>query len=325
VAIFDSADDARSRPDTVPLWEEGRIAIGFRQGCQPPRWDELRRREEAKGFAETRRLLYVACTRARDWLVLPRPPGDARVGELWKDLLAKLPAQSDADCEVIDATALAAPESREPTADLRALASADGTDAVALRWTQDRRALLEEAAHRPFVPIAATKAAAREARPPVIPPSGIGRDFGSLVHQILEWIPLDAPEAARGMALALAPRFSLDADAALRAASAVERTLALPALERARRAQSVWRELPLAFPDEGDLVEGVVDLVFEEDGALVLVDYKTDAITDAQALDQADHHATQLRLYARGLRQATGQEVKERLVAFTSLGREVRV
>ena len=325
VAIFDTADDARSRPDTVPLWEEGRIAIGFRQGCQPPRWEELRRGEEAKGFAEMRRLLYVACTRARDWLVLPRPPGDARVGELWKDVLVELPSASDADCEVVHAAGLAEPEVPEADADLRALASADGADAVAVRWTQERRALLEDAAYRPFVPIKATELAAREAPPPVVPPIRVGRDFGSLVHQILEWIPLDAPESARGMALALAPRFSLDQEAALRAADSVQRTLSLSVMQRARRSHSVWRELPLLLPEAGRLVEGKADLVFEEDGALVVVDYKSEAVTAEQAGAQADHHSEQLRLYYRCLRQATGLPVKERLVVFTSLGQEVMV
>ena len=79
----------------------------------------------------------------------------------------------------------------------------------------------------------------------------------------------------------------------------------MPLVERARRAARVWRELPLWFPDGAHLVEGMVDLVFEEDGKLVVVDYKSDAIADEQALEQAAHHAPQLQLYGRGLTQAT--------------------
>ena len=100
---------------------------------------------------------------------------------------------------------------------------------------------------------------------------------------------------------------------------------ALPLLARARRSPSVWRELPLAFPEGDELVEGTLDLVFEEDAQWVVVDYKTDQIAEAQALDQAAHHAVQLQLYGRGLAQATGQRVKERLVLFTALGRAVQV
>jgi ATP-dependent helicase/nuclease subunit A len=325
VAIFDCADDARTRPDNVPLWQEGRIAIGFRQGCQPPGWDELKRREEARGQAEMRRLLYVACTRARDFLALPLPPGDARVGDFWKDVLARLPRSGDADCRVIDVATLREPEPGEAPPDLRALAAAEGADPLAVRWQEARRELIAEAAYRPYRPIAATRVALREAPPPFALPSGGGRSFGSLVHQILEWIPFDEPARARGMAEALAPRFGLDADGAARAAEAVERTLALPVIARARSASRVYRELPLVFPEQGDLVEGIVDLVFEEDGELVLADYKTDGIAAEQAIDQAAHHAPQLRLYGRGLTQASGLPVKERLVVFTSLGREVKV
>jgi len=325
VAVFDCADNPRGAPETVPLWEERRIAIGFRRGCQPPRWDELKAREEARSAAELRRLLYVACTRPRDFLVLPRPPADAKVGEFWKDVLALLPRESDGECRIVDVASLAEPTSADATPDLKALAGAGGDDPLAERWERERHALLEEAAYRPFRPIAATRVAQREL--PRVPGAGsaVGRSFGSLVHQILEWIPFDAPERARGMAEALAPRFSLDADAAARAAASVERTLALPLIERARRAERVHRELPLVFPEQGDLVEGIVDLVFEEDGALVVADYKTDAIAPEQAIDQAAHHAPQLRLYGRGLAQASGLPVRERIVVFTSLGREVKV
>jgi ATP-dependent exoDNAse (exonuclease V) beta subunit len=57
----------------------------------------------------------------------------------------------------------------------------------------------------------------------------------------------------------------------------------------------------------------------------VIVDYKTDRITDAQALAQAAHHAPQLQTYGRGLAVASGMSVRERLVVFTTIGRAVPV
>ncbi len=154
---------------------------------------------------------------------------------------------------------------------------------------------------------------------------GGGRDFGSLVHRILEWIPLDEPERAGPMAEALGPSFGLGPDAALRAGEAARRALALPVMQRARAAARVWRELPVWLPQGADLVEGVVDLVFEEDGALVVVDYKTDHIAPEQALAQAAHHAPQLQLYGRALAIATGAPVRDRVVLFTALGQSVAV
>ncbi len=331
VALFDTDDRGYSPTSTVPLWEEGRIAIGFRGGCQPPEWDELVRREEKKGRAEARRLLYVACTRARDLLVVPRPPLDADAGGFWKELTDRLPAASDADVRVVDAETLARPEVPGRGRELWALAGAEGGDAVAARWEAERRDLLARAAGRPLTPVSATRLAARTAPAPAGATGLGGRDFGSLVHRLLEWIPLEDVDAGRAervraMAEAIAPSYGLDAFAAGRAAEQVEQSLSLPVMDRARRARRTWRELSLWFPDGDFLVEGIVDLVFEEeDGQLVVVDYKSDAIAAEQALAQAAHHAPQLQLYGRGLAQAAGIPVRERLVLFTALGRTVPV
>ncbi len=330
VALYDTDDRGYSPIATVPLWQEGRIAIGFRGGCQPPEWDTLVRREEKKGRAESRRLVYVACTRARDLLVVPRPPVDAALGDFWKDLVERLPPGGDADVRVVDASPVEREDVPGRGRELWALSTAEGGDAVASRWEEERRELVARAAEREYAPVSATRLAVRAAPPPAAATGPGGRSFGSLVHRLLEWTPLDdvaSGRAARlrGMALALAPSFGLDAEAAARAAAQVERTLSLPVIERARRARRVFRELALWFPEGASLVEGKVDLVFEENEALVVVDYKSDAIAEEHALAQAAHHAPQLQLYARGLAQAAGMPVRERLVVFTALGRAVPV
>ena len=330
VALYDTADGARFFADTVPVWEEGRIAIGFRGGCQPAGWDALVRRAEKRAWAENRRLLYVACTRARDLLVVPRPPVDAAVGEFWRDLIGRLPAASDEDVRVVDAETLPVSEPATQRAELWALAGAEGGDAVAARWEDERRARIAAAAERPHVPIPATRLAGRTAPAPAVTLGGGGRDFGSLVHRLLEWVPLEPEGVAgawsvRSMADALAPAFGLDREAAARAAAQVERALGLPALERARRAGRIWREVRLWFPEGEHLVEGVVDLVFEEEGQLVVIDYKSDHVGPDDVVAQAAHHAPQLRLYGRGLTLALGLPVRERLVLFTAIGRTVAV
>jgi len=58
----------------------------------------------------------------------------------------------------------------------------------------------------------------------------------------------------------------------------------------------------------GDLViRGQVDLWFEEGGELVLVDYKTDDVTRAEAHGRASDYALQLRLYAIAVERVTGR------------------
>jgi ATP-dependent exoDNAse (exonuclease V) beta subunit len=119
------------------------------------------------------------------------------------------------------------------------------------------------------------------------------------------------------MARALAPRFGLDADAAQRAAAEVAAVLALPVLDRARAAPRVHRELRVWFPDGEHLVEGQVDLVFEEADGLVVVDYKTDAWADAGDLDaKVARYRLQGATYALALATATGRPVTRCVFVF---------
>ena len=60
------------------------------------------------------------------------------------------------------------------------------------------------------------------------------------------------------------------------------------------------------------LVQGIIDLYFEEDDGLVLLDYKTDAVREASQL--LDRYQTQMDLYARALTAATGKPVREKLI-----------
>jgi ATP-dependent helicase/nuclease subunit A len=318
VALFDSADAASLGVDCIPFWSEGKVALGFRKNCQPRGWDAWVQAEKRKQDAENHRLLYVATTRARDLLVIPHPTG-SRPG-FWSPLLSA-PLEGVLVQDVDEAPRVS------PTDDsLRTLSLAKGGDPLAERWEEEREKTLRDGAFRSFVPIAALKVAARGAPPYVAKaPRAGGRHFGRLVHRVLELIDLGNPGSALPLAEAVAASLGQDQEAAQRAARLVQETLALPLLERARRAERLYRELPVVFPDGSDLVEGKVDLVFEEDGSLVVVDYKTDPIADAEAIAQAAHHAPQLQLYGRGLAQATGLGVRERVLVFVELGRTVQV
>ena len=113
-----------------------------------------------------------------------------------------------------------------------------------------------------------------------------GRRFGSLVHHILRDLELgasrstDAGEADPLPALArlhgrqlAAPTTEVTA-----AITLIRRWLLHPLFERVRRAQKVRREVPFTLRLEGDyLVEGVIDLLFEDEDGLTVLDFKTDS------------------------------------------------
>jgi ATP-dependent helicase/nuclease subunit A len=103
------------------------------------------------------------------------------------------------------------------------------------------------------------------------------------------------------------------------------------------RAAKLYREIPFVMdmPDPGNaeisdesdekvLVHGIIDCYFIEDGEIVLVDYKSDAVKgDADAW--AARHRVQLDIYKKALEQATGLRVKQVLLYSFSLGRAVEV
>lgn len=79
---------------------------------------------------------------------------------------------------------------------------------------------------------------------------------------------------------------------------------------------SVRREQPFVFEYEGQLIQGIIDLYFEEDGELVIVDYKTDRVNKSAAGAQklVKRYAVQLNYYAKALAQLTGKCVKEKII-----------
>ncbi len=106
-------------------------------------------------------------------------------------------------------------------------------------------------------------------------------------------------------------------------------------MAKARRKQLLFREQPFVLgvpaneanpafsPDERLLIQGVIDVYFEEDGELVLADYKTDKVKTPEEL--IHRYRTQLDYYERALVQLTGKPVKERLIYSFGLGLVITV
>ena len=245
---------ARGRGDRAV--GRGQVAVGFRAGCRPPDWNALAERDEARARAEGRRLLYVACTRARDLLVMPRPPATRRSatsgGTCCRSSTRAPPTRR--------AGGGRGARCRAPARPRDALGPARAGRRVGRR--RGRRALgaerearsLEAGGYRPLRAHRGRRRRRRErARRAVrrrASPSG-GRDFGSLVHRMLEWIPLDDATrgAAAAMAARLAPSFGLDADGGGRARPRPRaRALRLPVMERARAAPRVLARAAAVVP-----------------------------------------------------------------------------
>ncbi len=80
-----------------------------------------------------------------------------------------------------------------------------------------------------------------------------------------------------------------------------------PLGRRAAQSPHAEREFDFLMTVDGLVVRGQIDLWFEEDGKLVIVDYKTDSVTAQEAHQRAQDYTMQLRLYAMAIEQITGR------------------
>jgi ATP-dependent exoDNAse (exonuclease V) beta subunit len=138
-----------------------------------------------------------------------------------------------------------------------------------------------------------------------------GPRFGSLVHAVLSLVPLDADgDLVVRVVEAQARLVGATAPERVGASKVVCSVLSHDLLVRARQAESrgiCRRETPVSVVDaDGTLVEGQVDLAFEEDDGWVVVDFKT----DADLRSELDAYRRQVTIYVRALAIATGRPAR---------------
>lgn len=131
-----------------------------------------------------------------------------------------------------------------------------------------------------------------------------GRLRGILIHRCLEWLCRE-PELEQAIAL---QRLAGEAPPAQLAACWQEaldtfRAKALAHIFQPPAGVQAYSELPLIYRHQGQTVNGVIDRMLIEQNRILLVDYKTHraAVDDPVAI--AAQYLEQMRLYAEGIRR----------------------
>jgi ATP-dependent exoDNAse (exonuclease V) beta subunit len=138
-----------------------------------------------------------------------------------------------------------------------------------------------------------------------------GVRFGTLVHAVLAAVPLDGDGSAVTQAARLQSRIlGATPEETAAAARVVNEALRHPLLDRARQASALGRcrrETPVTLAaGDGSLVEGVLDLAFEEASGWTVVDFKTD-----REMEKAiGLYRRQVLRYAEMVSRATGKPAK---------------
>jgi len=290
---------------------------------QTDAYERLTAEEAEAERHEAVRLMYVACTRACDHLIVSMfDQADARgerlvsdfarhtraAGRLWREA-------KPLDCRQRPSRALAArpfgdPASRE-------------------RWVADREDAIKQAAQPSAVSASSLETFAGTASPGrkeeseerEAEPWRRGRAataVGRAVHAALQEVDLATGEWLARIAerCALAEAMPDSADEVRELA---EKALRSRVVRRAAGARWLGREVYVSADLDGTgVLEGIIDLIFEDaSGALVIVDFKTDGAREGGSLEEAAAaYVPQLGAYAEAVRRTTGLEVSEAWLVF---------
>ncbi|MCC7460698.1 MAG: UvrD-helicase domain-containing protein [Proteobacteria bacterium] len=87
---------------------------------------------------------------------------------------------------------------------------------------------------------------------------------------------------------------------------------------RIQTSKQVLKEVPFSYFQDEILYEGYIDLLFEESDGWVIVDLKTDQITDQQLAERSKVYRAQLDIYGSALKR-TGLTIKDKILYFVRL------
>ncbi len=99
-------------------------------------------------------------------------------------------------------------------------------------------------------------------------------------------------------------------------------------IQKASRCGKLYTEQPFVLAlDEKDvdsvLIQGIIDVYFEEDGEIVLLDYKTDRVSHAKEL--VERYQSQLDYYAKALGRLTRKKVQQKIIYSFTLKKEIEL
>jgi ATP-dependent exoDNAse (exonuclease V) beta subunit len=299
------------------------LAVKVRGADGNRRWGPhgaaLYERKKQRELLQSRRLLYVAVTRARDQVILSGRA--AQTQESWRTWIDRVAGEAAGRGLLRIVTGVAAPA---PAPERPAETAAASTELQALvRRIEHPPPGARPTLSAPVTQIADAWACARryqllhelglEERPgaePALPdplgPETPATEQGTLAHRLLELAPLQADRAELQRLLALEGAEDpevLDAICAFRDSPLAKRMAAAPA-------DRLHRELPFMLHLQNDRVElllrGQIDALLLDDGMATVVDYK---LSQTRGLER---YAAQLDAYALAAHQLVQGKVPVR-------------
>lgn len=167
-----------------------------------------------------------------------------------------------------------------------------------------------------------------------------GKDYGNLLHTIMQHISYDACVSEQGV-MAELQRLTKDGYISSDDASVVDPEficdfMTTPIGDKLRNATQVLREFKFSVLDDAEkyytdvyneqiLLQGVVDCAIIEPDGITVIDFKSDYVTEETLQDKVEHYGSQVRVYASALERIYGLPIKSAVLYFFRLSKYVDV
>ena len=172
----------------------------------------------------------------------------------------------------------------------------------------------------------------------------VGVDRGNAYHKVLQWLDFTDTDTKTAVKNQLAKlREEQKIDESVYVTVKPEKIFALANSrigKRMKQAQSegcLFREQPFVIEvlasdilktetgEETMLVQGIIDAFFEENGKIVLLDYKTDYVEQRDGSDLVGKYGIQLKYYQKALERMLEKPVEEKYIYSVNLERAFAV
>ena len=299
---------------------------------------------------ETKRLLYVAMTRAREHLIISSGPSARKstgnfvgmLDEAAQDQIGRAEQSTTIEIgpgrlavELVEASLTAPGAGANKKKPLRRKREWQDYIEIWRHRERNHQAALQSAT---FVTPTSLKRQEQEITEAAVTTQAFAQErtsamlIGELAHQFLETWDFGGDknllrhQLGAFLSASLSAEYSQDARSIGEELQAIlERFINSTIYAELRKARILGREVPLLMPWNGQIMEGVIDLIYERNGLLYLADYKTDRAAAKDLRFRAERYRRQAEIYSEAARRSLKREVAAFKLIFLRLGETVEV
>lgn len=303
-----------------------RLAISFSKKLRNNYYDELREKEDLINTAENKRLLYVACTRAKDYLIIPlfycKTNYDQGYYRYFDDKLPKvneiyennLIGKVKDECYYIDPTKLNLKE-REDFVNIKNIletkSTTNGYKKEREEKEEEMRSIIESSELKimkitNITEFADTKEPFKTVEEPKYGYKDKGLIIGDNVHKVMEVVDFNETNLKEIVDVICGHENDSVKE---KIEGLVKKLLNLPLIKRALEIGRFSREVPVSYLLNDEIITGKIDLLVIEDDGLIIADYKTDSVNEIEWKKRLEKYTIQLNYYKDAIETTTGKKV----------------